>query len=796
MASVILWWVILEILSLAALPIVFAVFQRLPDRGYAFAKIAGFLLVSYLSWLLVVSGLFKFTGWLVLLALVLVGLASVYLATAKEGQIAREIRSFWSHRRGLVICVEVLFAASYLALVLLRAYGPDIVATEKPMDLAFLNAILRSGTLPPNDPWLSGFPINYYYFGHFSAATLAALSGLPSGIAFNLAIATLFAMTLVGTFGLGFNLAALGASALHTKDGRQVKEVAGVTRQGAAPYWVGFFAALLVGVAGNLYAGFQLLSDPARVWNETWWQGVGWNSSRVLVDTIGDRLVPTINEFPSFSFILADLHPHVMALPLTVLCLALGLEVISREWSARPATRVLSRNAIFYVFTAISLGSLYLTNTWDFPTYFIILTAALFLRLWHAEGRRWTRDLTIRLAEVALPVLALSVVLYAPFHLTFTSLIGSAAPPLPENIASLPLVPRIASFLGVVIWGKTTAGSFLTIFGVFLYILLAFVFTQTFAAWKDQHLFTSNRSTIFGAAATAAIIGLAVVFQFPLLGLAPLVALCLVILLRCFKNPATSFALLLTLVGLILVFVCEVFFLQDVFHDRMNTVFKFYYQAWVIFGVAASFGAWRVIRSRPTWPVAKAAKLGWILGLGVVVGLALVYPVVSARAKTEGFTSLQDLNGVTYLEKADPADYQAIGWLQANVSGSPVILEATGPAYSEYARVSTFTGLPTVLGWANHELQWRGGQPSALAGLSQRAQDVATIYATTDVEQARALLQKYEVEYVYVGPLERSGDEGGANSRPPTPAALSKFADFMDVVYDKDGVTIYRSRNT
>jgi YYY domain-containing protein len=789
MFEVFIWWLIFEVYGLAALPLLFAIFRRLPDRGYAFAKIAGFLLVSYLSWVLSISGFFRFSGGLVALALGLVALASTFIAVSQRDVVWTELKELWTHRRATIVAAEGVFAVAYAAAVALRAYSPQIAYTEKPMDFAFVNAILRSGALPPHDPWLSGYPINYYYFGHFSVASTTALSGVPSSIAFNLAIAALFALTALGAYGLGFNLVAI-AAAKRTPIAEAPRRTG---RLGAAPYGFGLLAAGLVAFVGNLDGGFHFLSSPGTVLSQSWWEGIGWNSSRIIVDTIGGQAYPTINEFPSFSFILADLHPHVMALPLTLLALAIALEVICRDWRDREAIKWSTGNVAFFLLAGITLGGLYFANTWDFPTYFVVVALALFLSLWHARDRKWSWSLALRLAQVLVPLLVLSLVLYAPFHLTFTSLVGSATMPLPPDLAQIPLLPKIANIIGIDIWDKTSLGDFLTIFGLFLFVLVVFLAAQAYRGWQSKELSLSRDHLLVWTGVIVVFVALAVLFHFPLLGLAPVIILGVVVLLRRFESPAASFALLLALGGMVLILGCEMVFLQDVFHDRMNTIFKFYYQTWVLFGVATSFGAWWVLRNRDFSGWLKGARLVWGVGLVVLVGLSLVYPIVSARAKSDDFVAVQGLDGASYLQAQYPGDYEAINWLQANVAGEPIILEATGPAYSDYSRVSAYTGLPTVLGWANHENQWRGGQPSAMADIPQRAADVATIYDTTDANLAESLLSKYRVEYVYVGTLERS-KPGGNETEPPSAEALAKFADFMDVVYDKDGVTIYRSR--
>ena len=178
-------------------------------------------------------------------------------------------------------------------------------------------------------------------------------------------------------------------------------------------------------------------------------------------------------------------------------------------------------------------------------------------------------------------------------------------------------------------------------------------------------------------------------------------------------------------------------------------------------------------------------RLGWLGATVAILGLALVYPVTVALERTDGFRNDQSLNGLVHVRQGEPMEYEAIEWLNENVSGVPVILEAFGNDFSGSGRISSRTGLPTVIGWLNHELQWRG-RPSSDGSdtpFTERPEEVETIYTTTDVQTARSLLDKYDVEYVYVGRLEREKYGGDG---------LGKFQQFMIPVFENEGVTIYR----
>ena len=243
--SAILWWVVIQIVGWAALPLAHRLFRHLPDRGYVLAKPLGLLLVSYLFWLLCVLGVLRNTTGSIIFCLVVVAGASAYLYHRAGQADGYALRAFLRERWRLILVSELLFLAGFALWALYRAYNPDISATEKPMEFAFLNGILRSDRFPPLDPWLSGYAISYYYFGYVMMAVLTRLSGAAPSIAFNLGIALLFALTLTGAFSLVYNLVA-GFRARPRGRGRRERAAAAARGRRAGP-----------GAAGGLGGGHR-----------------------------------------------------------------------------------------------------------------------------------------------------------------------------------------------------------------------------------------------------------------------------------------------------------------------------------------------------------------------------------------------------------------------------------------------------------------------------------------------------------------------------------------------------------
>src|SRR5579885_3068779 len=326
MLDLIQWYVVIQLMGAAALPFAARFFRNLPDRGFAFARPLGMLSVAVLLWFGAIFGFWSNSGatvFLIVLGLALAG----WLGLRRS---VDDVRALFRNQRTWVYVVEGLFLGAFLFWAACRAFFPDIAATEKPMEFAFLNSIVRSSQFPPADPWLSGNSISYYYLGYVMVAAVTELSGVLPSVAFNLAIATLFALTVTGAFALTYALA-VGAQRL-----RHV-ELGVAASQRSWPAWLaGGVGALFTVLLGN-WEGFLELLHAHGFGSSSFWQSIAiiglnhpylsahwypndqqdnwwwFRASRVIADYPPGAPLPqsynTINEFPFFSFLLGDLHP-------------------------------------------------------------------------------------------------------------------------------------------------------------------------------------------------------------------------------------------------------------------------------------------------------------------------------------------------------------------------------------------------------------------------------------------------------------------------------------------------------
>ncbi|HDN79857.1 MAG TPA: hypothetical protein ENG33_05270, partial [Chloroflexi bacterium] len=487
-----------------------------------------------------------------------------------------------------------------------------------------------------------------------------------------------------------------------------------------------------------------------------WW----WRASRVIHDrNLLGQDQEVIDEFPFFSFLLGDMHPHVLALPFVLVAIGLALNVLFSATGSGDSVFPMG-DKLGLVFYALILGGLSFLNTWDFPIYLALLVAAYGLALYRHKGYALSRAIEEGI-RIGLLLGVGGVLLYLPFYIGFRSQASGILP---------------------VLFNTTKVHQYLIMFGLFLFVGIAFLIREVLspsACTPGGKFWFITTGALFFALVCVLLRRL-------------LPALLIPVMLACaFKllsreeeaegQAPSSFALLLLLSGLLLTFVVEFIYIKDAFGIRMNTVFKFYYQAWVQMALAAAFGTYALLEGRRK--LSPLPRMAFTVALGLLMAVGIYYPLAASATRifVEAPMPHPTLDGIAYFKEARPGDYEAIRWLNENVRGAPVILEATGGSYSEYAHISACTGLPTVLGWDFHELQWRGSYDEP----AKRRPDIEKIYTTPDAEEAARLLDKYGVEYVYIGPLEK-------RTYHLSTATIQKFAKFMKLVYDAPDVKIFQ----
>ena len=783
------WLITVEIIGLAVFPLAFYLLPKLADRGFTLSKPFGILLVSYLFWVLGLAHIPTIQPIAIALVLLMAG-ASAYIAYHKRDDMRDFITREW---RTLVIA-EAIFLVFFIGWTLFRSYDPFINHTEQPMDLALLSASINSQVGHPEDPWLRGESISYYYFGYWMMGALSQIAAVSSNIAYNLAMALIPAMGATGIFGLVVNMVRMDKA-----------------RWGYAVV-AGIAATLFLGIVSNLEGvlefmrlngmGSQGFYDwiringldgpadmPAQNWTppDFWWW---FHASRVINTFDGIQYIDnTIQEFPFFSFLLGDMHPHVMSIPFVLLFVGVALNIYRLPADFWRNYRSVYPYAIVLT-AALVLGGLGFNNLWDMPTFAALLIGVLALRTYR-EGNDLRQSFALALIPVGLAVIVLAVVMYSPYLLDINAGVNGIGVVVTHTRAVHMFIvwglflTAITPFLLATFWQTTVQRDWAA--QAFTALALAFV---PWLLWALAYL-PSDGSI---EEAIGRFIGI-----LPLTGLAAIGVYNALYLARRDNEGGRLFATLLAVLGLGLIIGAEFLFIRDFFNNRGNTVFKLYYQAWILLAAASAFAVYywlSIIRNLKGW--STAFSYVWAAAFALLLLGSLYYPLAAVKTKPETPHAGRTLDGLAFVRQYNPAEYDAIEWLKQNAPTDAAIVEAVGE-WSDWGMISRSTGLPTIVNWLGHQKQWRGGwerfdadTPDVSRALrdqyfDERTAEVERIYTTLDPAEAQLILYKYDINYVYIGRREREkyGDEG-----------IPKFDAIADLVFsDPNGEsTIYRIR--
>lgn len=683
------WYLLALVLGAAAMPLTGRLFRRFQDRGWMFSKVTAIAVSGFLTWFLVAVKIIKFTTMTCIVVTLVCAAASLILY-CREQKAGFECIPF-AHL-DLVYAEELLFFTAFLLWTYFAGFHPAAYGTEKFMDYGFMEAMMRSKTLPATDLWYSQGKINYYYGGQYFAVFLTKLSGAKVELTYN----------LMRTFvaGLAF---AMPFSLVH----QMVTDRLGRIRTGwkkALPSVTGILAGISVSIAGNMhYVVYgQIIPFIQKLKGEevsSYWfpdatRYIGFNPD------VEDK---TIHEFPCYSFVLGDLHAHVVDIMFVLLLLGLLYAWMKKVRTTELSGESMSRREFWkkqllmpqLLAAGALLGMFHWTNYWDFVIYFVVTCgAALFMNIIGQKGKiRWVLGVT---AAQAVEILTLATVIILPFTLQFdtSNMVQGIA------LAKHHSLPHQL----LVLWGLP---GILTI----LFVVSLLIEKLRGAEQKSlYHLLTSIRLP-------------------------------------------DLFAVLMGLCAIGLVLIPELVYVRDIYENgnaRANTMFKLTYQAYIMFGMTMIYAIFRLLVIGKN----KILKVLAFIGLFLFVWTCGYFgnSVHSWFGTVWKPSQYKGLNATAFLETDFPEDVNGIRWLKENISDAPVVLEANGDSYSEYERVSAMTGLPTIMGWYVHEWLWRGD----LADLNAKIEEIKEIYTSTDETRVKELLDEYNVSYIFVGSCERN----------------------------------------
>lgn len=774
-----LWLVAIELLGLFVWPLTGYVCRSLPDRGYPLCKTLVLVLVAWPVWMAASLHIVPFTVWSILAAIVLVAGISGLLWRSNGA----ELRAWMRDNRRLIAAWEAVFLVAFGFLLAIRLVDPDLWLPfrggEKPMDFGFLNSTLRSAWMPPPDPFFSGGYINYYYYGQFIIACLIKLLGIPSAIGFNLALPLLYGLLVLGVGSVVYNAVA----------------AAGRARRRTAFGW-GLAGAGLVAVAGNLQTSLQLFSITAPgLYRPLLGLFHSWGLTAPAMSQLftgfdywpASRVAPRIiDEFPYWIFLLGDLHAHLISLPFQAAALGLAFSFQLSAFSFQPGFLAALRMTVIarLCVTALTLGTLAAINTWDFVTYCGIF-AAMAMVAWLRQ-RRDARDgagmrpppLWAVAGGVGL-LIGLALLAYAPFFMSLQAFYNQI----------LPITGAMR---------RTHLAEWLVIWGLFAFIVVSYVVIGLRRYRTSSGVLPHSAGIAVLVVAGLGVLVCLFLAQWLIALLTAMLGGLLAVQIGGARERGLLFGGLLLTTATALTLGVELFYVADFQQNtewfRLNTVFKFYMQAWLLFGCGSAIALYYTVRAlKPLWLTAFALLLAGSL-VFVVVGtpsrLAEKFAVRPSALTLNG-TAFMDGNSFVYGPVTNTVtvnlrdDRQAYDWLIAHSHGFPVIATAPTPPDAEGMLVATYTGLPVVVGSQHQEEQRYPQQVAA------RRADMAELFRTSDPARAVAILRKYNASYIYLGPYERAVAHDA-------PGGLAKFAAMTDstleVAYRNEGVTLYRVR--
>jgi len=802
------WWIFLLMGGICTFPLCIRIFSSFSDKGYGFSKLLMLLFSSVGIWTLSYAQILPYTKWSIISFYILLAVLSWGFPKNRKQAI-----SFLQQSNALftISFQETLFVIFLICICYIKGLHPNINGEEKFMDFALFNTLIRTETLPAPDPWLSGYSINYYYYGQYVFSMLGKVTGLSSGISYTLSMCTCLALSFSMTYSLGkaFIEKYLSSFSIQSKIKKGIACAAGL------------FSGFAVCVWGNSHAFFY---DENSIGNRFLYflKNIGVqtgnigsffypNSTRFIghnPDSAQLSFLPhadyTIHEFPFYSYLIGDLHAHVVSLLFAIFLIGvlfslyagskspsqgflkkatqqqrLTLKGFSSTW--RNETKILFPGKI--LLSGVVLGIMIMCNYWDFVIYFIVscMAVSIYCIRISRKTASSTGVLSFILSLAGIIVcfslfsekpllhffLQFSIFLLSSFANTFSRDAFSRAGACLSFLFSfsyLTALPfnlhfqMISSYIGKTNV-RTSFYQFMILWGVhLLFALLLIILTIT--SKKKIPLFSPSNS----------------ISKF--LSLRP---------------TASVFLSGLAVCAFITLLIPEFLYVMDIYgknYQRTNTMFKFSYAAFFLFSVLMiySFFVFTIRIFKASRKKEKVLSIVFSFFLLCLLMIPARYPVSSTTQRSGDIwdkNNYDGLDGTQYLyhyfspyipvakrSGSDLAAYKnGIDWLNENVGGTPVICEAYGESYSDFSLVSSYTGLPTIAGWDSHEYLWRfHGIPHEDGTLVQdpekesfhfdilypRHADIRKIYTSSDKEEVYTLLDTYSVSYLICGKLERT----------------------------------------
>lgn len=749
----VIWWLSLIVLGIMAYPVAGMIFNRFHDGGFVFSKAMGVAFAGIFMWYMSSLKLMKFTFVNSMLSVLICFIIGIVLMICLRKTAKNRNKNFTNaftfdlsiEKISNALKSEALFFLFFIVWCYLRGFKPEAYGTEKFMDFGFMAVMDRCDYMPPEDMWLANQPINYYYVGQYLATYITKLTGVGVAYGYNLMLMTLAAFGFTMPFSLVNNMLRTFMQDRNLRLRTQT-EAAVDTKTGNlkwVPTFAGVVAGAAVSLAGNMHyllfrylvPMFQKIAGVAEEEIDHFW----FPDSTRFIGYNPETADKTIHEFPSYSFVLGDLHAHVINIMFVMVVLAMLYAWLlyrkERMDDLRLGRTVQAPGFLIEIFHPMILvlgffiGMFHTTNFWDFPIYFVVAGAVILFS--NAAVYQFGLKTLILTGCQAAAVLVVSKIISLPFTTNFVQI----STEIRLNYYRTP-IQQLA-----ILWG-------LPIVLLVIFLIERYVHLDRCGLLKGHsydvmgnRIRTTEKKESEKSTEIAFKQDKNKFYQF-------------------IENLQITdlFVITIGLCAIGLIMIPETLYVKDIYngdYKRSNTMFKLTYQAYIMFGICMSFILVNFL---------LFAKKRWQRVTGIIFGLCFVTTLGYFGNAVDGWfgnvfnkEGYKGLDATAFMEKESVNDTAAVKWLNENVSGTPVVLEFWGPSYSFYERISAISGLPTLFGWQTHEWLWRsdasGGFPAIC---DERRKAVIEIYLSKDADRVRELLEEYEVEYIYVGECERN----------------------------------------
>tara|TARA_Y100001970_G_scaffold42421_1_gene52880 strand:+ start:15943 stop:18288 length:2346 start_codon:yes stop_codon:yes gene_type:complete len=751
----------------------------LKDRGWFISKIIGLLLISTFVWLICtftpIPNL-SYTWRYVFIIFISIGILRLI-----NYEIRKEIINFIISNNKQIILLEFLFLLVFFIFLLLRIYDNNAIGTERPMDSMMLNSVFNSYHTPPIDLWMSGNKLSYYYFGYWIFAGFHSIIFTDTNNLYNLSFVLIPALSFISavSFALSF---------IHISKKNQISFF--------KPFYLIIITPIFLIFSSNFYGAVLLLDKlnivPLSLLNwlngdkhlsiskyeyfipqDFWWW---WKSSRIINSYKNNQSVDfTINEFPFFSFLLGDLHPHMISIPFFITTLLL---FTSYFVSSKYLYLTRKRPKISYIFTILLIlfiGSTGFINMWNL-SFFVLFTFILIY--FHIVINKFRIKLLLTskfLLEITL-VWVFGILIFSNFYfitsdsnISYPFISINEITTRPIHLIYVWVIPFaiIIPLLYYLFRENINIKSNIVFLNKKSNLILVIMFTITSLLWAVINLLISEQTM----AQLLLSLMFFYIFFFPVLFI-----INNLILKTIYKNELQRLSYyLLLFTCFILLYLSELFYLKDIFDNRMNTIFKFHYQVWIVFSITSGI----TLKLLLSYNMKHISKIILSFSFTILLISNIYFVTSSFLTKiNEASNSTPNLSSINHL-KNDSYKYELIRYLKENSNYNDVLIEFVGQSYTKDNQISAETRVPTILGWIGHQLQWRSNNQE----IFDRESDIETFYMTENSEEIKNIINKYSITMIILGPNE---------IEKYNIINLDKFLQFSEIIYENNEYRLLR----